>query len=157
MTQRMKFPDDPEKFMDSEVDLDEALQDLFQFVNAPQFYPIVVETNTLQNLLHLFQHENKDLTTDMIQLLASLTDTTDNEEHASSFRLLVSKLIELDVVKSLIELLISLAEASDDEASVIFHILTTLDNMMDVMPDVTNMAAKNRQVERPIVLLKRMS
>ena len=147
LSQRMKYPDCPEKFMDSEVDLDDAVQDLFQSVNAPELYPVLVETGALGTLLLLLNHENKDIAADVIQLLASLTDTTDNEEYVKPFQTLVSSLLELNVVELLVLHLQQRTEASDEDAAVIFNILTALDNMIDVMPDVAQNISQNKQVQ----------
>ena len=132
--------------MESEVDLDEAVQDLFQIVNAPELYPTVVETGVFGNLLHLLMHENKDIAADVVQLVASLTDTTDNEEWTRSLQCLVSHLAELKAVDLLVQHLEKRTESSDEEASVVFSVLTVLDNMMDVLPDVTRQVSQNRTV-----------
>lgn len=142
----MKYPDDPEKFMESEIDLDDAVQDLFQVVNVPELYPVLVETGVLSNLLLLLNHENKDIAADVIELLASVTDTTDNEEWIQPFQTLIASLVELDSVTLLVQHLRQRTEASDEEASVVFNILTTLDNMIDVVPDVAQQVSHNKQV-----------
>ena len=137
--------------MESEVDLDEAVQDLFQIVNAPELYPTIVETGVFGNLLHLLMHENKDIAADVVQLVASLTDTTDNEEWTTSFQTLVSHLAELKTVDLLVQHLEKRSESSDEEASAVFDVLTVLDNMMDVLPDVTRQVSQNKAVALTIL------
>lgn len=39
----MKFPDTPQKFMESEVALHDAIQDLRTLATAPDLYPLIVE------------------------------------------------------------------------------------------------------------------
>ena len=146
LAQRVKYPNDPEKFMDSEVDLDYAVQDLFQMVNVPELYPTVIETEVLSSLLNLLSHENKDIAADVVDLMASLTDTTDNEEWIKQFQALAARLGELDAVKLLIEHLERLTENTDEEATVVFNILTALDNMIDAMPDIAKQASENKKV-----------
>ena len=76
----MKYSDQPEKFMESELELDEAVQSLMQLVNKPDLYPVLVDANAVGLLLNLLTHENTDIAVDMIDLLQALTDTDDNEE-----------------------------------------------------------------------------
>ena len=40
---RVKFPDLPEKFMESELELNEELQTLHVIATTPEFYPILIE------------------------------------------------------------------------------------------------------------------
>ena len=42
----MKFPDLPEKFMESELELNEELQTLHVIATTPEFYPILMEVYT---------------------------------------------------------------------------------------------------------------
>ena len=46
---RVKFPDLPEKFMESELELNEELEILHVVATTPEFYPILMEVwlNTL--------------------------------------------------------------------------------------------------------------
>ena len=43
---RVKFPDLPEKFMESELELNEELQTLHVVATTPEFYPILMEVTT---------------------------------------------------------------------------------------------------------------
>ena len=43
---RVKFPDLPEKFMESELELNEELQTLHVVATTPEFYPILTEVTT---------------------------------------------------------------------------------------------------------------
>jgi beta-catenin-like protein 1 len=67
---RIKFPESPEKFMDSEIELNDMLQEMHVISTRPDFYPQVIETNTFQYLLSLLNHENigKILKKDSISL-----------------------------------------------------------------------------------------
>lgn len=80
---RVKFPDMPEKFMESELELNDELQKLHVIATVPEHYPILVDTNALQTILGLLTHDNSDISIAVIDLLQELTDegaTTDSEE-----------------------------------------------------------------------------
>lgn len=76
----MKYADQPERFMASEVDLDQCVQSFLQLINNPNQYPVFVEANAVSHLLSLLTHENTDISIDVVDLLQALTDTEDNEE-----------------------------------------------------------------------------
>lgn len=71
---RVKFPDSPEKFMDSEADLDEEIKKLLALTQAPQHYRELVNLNTIPSLLSLLSHENTDISLDAIELINELID-----------------------------------------------------------------------------------
>ena len=80
---RVKFPDMPEKFMESELELNDEIQKLHVIATVPEYYPILMETNTLQTILGLLSHDNSDISIAVIDLLQELTDEgamTENEE-----------------------------------------------------------------------------
>ena len=85
---RVKFPDMPEKFMESELELNDEIQKLHVLATVPQFYSILVQTNAVQTLLGLLSHDNSDISTAIIDLLQELTDEgvmTECEEEVEAF------------------------------------------------------------------------
>lgn len=58
---RIKFPDAPEKFMESEVELHEILQEMRVLATAPDYYPLLVKLNIIPSLLELLSHDNTDI------------------------------------------------------------------------------------------------
>lgn len=66
---RIKFPDNPEKFMESEVELHEAIQELHVVATVPDLYPVLVQVNAINSLLELLSHENTDIAVAVVDLL----------------------------------------------------------------------------------------
>lgn len=58
---RIKFPDAAEKFMESEVELHEILQEMRVLATAPDYYPLLVKLNVIPSLLELLSHDNTDI------------------------------------------------------------------------------------------------
>jgi beta-catenin-like protein 1 len=58
---RIKFPDSPEKFMESELELHEILQEMRVLSTAPDFYPLLVKLQIIPSLLELLAHDNTDI------------------------------------------------------------------------------------------------
>ena len=78
----MKHADDPQKFMGSEVDLDEEVQRLFAIAGSPELYP---ELGTVPSILALLGHKNSDIAATAINLLRELADTDAIEDSVRSF------------------------------------------------------------------------
>ena len=82
---RIKFPDLPEKFMESELELNDEIQSFHIIATAPEYYTILIELNAIQTLVGLLSHDNSDLSVAVIDLLQELTDVdalNENEEEA---------------------------------------------------------------------------
>ena len=84
---RIKFPDQPAKFMESEVQLNEEIQKLHVIATVPEHYTILIEMNTVQTLVGLLSHDNSDIAIAVVDLLQELTDVdtlsaSDGEEEA---------------------------------------------------------------------------
>jgi len=49
------------RFLDSEVELNDTVQEMHIIATTPELYNIVVELNTVQSLLQLLSHDNTGL------------------------------------------------------------------------------------------------
>ena len=66
---RIKFLDQPEKFMEAEMELHDGIQEMHNIATVPEHYPILVELNTVPSLLGLLSHENTDISVAVVDLL----------------------------------------------------------------------------------------
>lgn len=82
---RIKYPSKPEKFMDSEVALDEAIQGLQPLAAAPELYGVFIKANGMQSLLSLIPHENTDIGISVINVLHDIFDVENIMEDEESF------------------------------------------------------------------------
>lgn len=71
---RVRYADQPEKFMESEADLDEEIKNLLTLTEAPQMYPELVKLGTVESLMSLLSHENTDIAIDTIDVINELID-----------------------------------------------------------------------------------
>lgn len=71
---RVKHVNNPAKFVDSEVDLDESLQKLHELASAPEYYSLIIKNGSHVSILGLLTHDNTDICLDVIALLYELTD-----------------------------------------------------------------------------------
>ncbi len=90
---RMKFPDSPEKFMDSEIDLNDAIQSLTVVATNPELYHVLVETGAVTSLVSLIPHENTDISTAVLNLIQELTDVDTLNEGKEGADVLIDALV----------------------------------------------------------------
>jgi beta-catenin-like protein 1 len=50
----VKYPNDPDKFMASEVELHEEIQELHTVAASPELYSIIVDTKAVNSILGRF-------------------------------------------------------------------------------------------------------
>lgn len=72
---RVKYPDDPQKFLASEADLHDSIRSLVSITTNPALlYPELVKQNTTISLCGLLTHENIDIVAGVIELLEEVFD-----------------------------------------------------------------------------------
>jgi beta-catenin-like protein 1 len=71
---RTKFADSPDKFMESEFELDEEINQLKKLTDTPQFLNVLTTTGTIRTIFSLLEHENLDIVLNVIDLLKEYTD-----------------------------------------------------------------------------------
>ncbi|KAJ2616399.1 hypothetical protein H4S08_000790 [Coemansia sp. RSA 1365] len=69
---RITYAQSPENFVESEAELDEAIQRLLLLTNDVQYLRMLDELEVLPTLVGLMAHENADIALDVIQLVAEL-------------------------------------------------------------------------------------
>ncbi|KAI1321301.1 hypothetical protein EDD11_006638 [Mortierella claussenii] len=141
---RVKYPDDPTKFLESEADLDEEIKRLMAMTQAPQHYPALVELGTTSSILSLLSHENPDIAIDTIELLKELTDEEvlsvgleENEEVAGSegeagMKLFVEHLVEQGLLDLLVQNLDRLDEEEVNDRQGVFNTLAIFENLTSI-------------------------
>ena len=107
---RAKFSTKPEKFLDSEVDLDNAIKNLQSLASAPKLYHVLIDTKCVPSLLSvLCCDENEDICVDILELFRELFDPDasnegEEDENRQAFQLL-NCLRENDGIKMFVDCL----------------------------------------------------
>ncbi|KAG0458646.1 hypothetical protein HPP92_021774 [Vanilla planifolia] len=144
----MKYPEQPEKFADSEVELHEEIERLNILAGAPELYPELVALNTVPSVVGLLGHENIDIAIDVVGLLKDLTDEDVLDDNDEPARILVDALIENNALELLVQNIGRLSEADPDETAAIFNTLGTIENMIEVMPAVAELVCERTKLLR---------
>lgn len=145
---RMKFADTPEKFVESEVDLDDEVKKLQALAAVPDLYPEIVKLNSVPSILGLLSHENTDIAVDVVNLLNELTDEDVIGESDEPALVLVESMIENNALELLVQNLSRLDEGESDEAAAVFNTLSLLENMIEVKPAVTELVCERTKLLR---------
>ncbi|KAG0226884.1 hypothetical protein BGW41_004061 [Actinomortierella wolfii] len=143
---RVKYADDPTKFMESEADLDEEIKNLMALTQAPQHYTALVELGSVASILSLLLHENIDIAIDAIELIKELTDEEviasavvdeepDSEELAAGeagMKALVEALVQEGMLGLLVQTLNRLNEEEANDRQGVYNTLAIFENLTSV-------------------------
>lgn len=113
---RIKFPEQPEKFMESEVDLHNIIQDLHAVATVPDLYPILVELNAIPSLLELLAHQNTDISVAVVDLLQEMSDVDILHESMDGADILIETLRQQQLCALLVQNLDRLDESVKEES-----------------------------------------
>ncbi|CAG5107037.1 Similar to Ctnnbl1: Beta-catenin-like protein 1 (Mus musculus) [Cotesia congregata] len=139
---RVKFPDQPEKFMESEVELHETLQELHIVSTNPDLYPMMVELRAIPSLLELLSHENTDIAVGVVDLLQDLTDADVLQESQEGADALIDALLDQQVSALLVQNLDRLDETVKEEGDGVFNTLAIFENLLEFRPELCVDAGK---------------
>ncbi|XP_014668512.1 PREDICTED: beta-catenin-like protein 1 [Priapulus caudatus] len=139
---RIKFQDKPEKFMDSEIELNEIVQELHVVATMPELYHILVELHTVQSLLGLLSHDNTDISVAVVSLLQELTDTETLTESEEDVEILIDALMKEQLVGTLVQNMERLDETVPEEAEGVHNTLATVENLVEYHPEFGTEAAQ---------------
>ncbi|KAK3218524.1 hypothetical protein Dsin_012494 [Dipteronia sinensis] len=145
---RLKYPDHPEKFAETEVDLHEELEKLKVLAGGPDLYPDLVNLNTIPSILGLLSHDNSDIANDVVQLLQDLTDEDVLEDSDEPARVLVDSLIENNVLELLVQNLQRLSDSDPDDMTAVYNTLATIENLIEVKPSVAELVCEKTKLFR---------
>ncbi|XP_057807304.1 uncharacterized protein LOC131021989 isoform X1 [Salvia miltiorrhiza] len=143
---RLKYPDNPEKFADSELELHEELQKLKILAGAPELYSDLVSLGTVNSLTGLLNHDNTDIAIDAVTLLQDLTDADVIEDNEESAQVLVDALIENNAVELLVQNLARLNDSDPDESAAIYNTLSTIENLIEVKPSASELVCEKTKL-----------
>ncbi|GFN91352.1 beta-catenin-like protein 1 [Plakobranchus ocellatus] len=133
---RIKFPDLPEKFLESEIELNEIIHEMHVMATVPEYYQILVDLRCVQSLLQLVAHDNTDISIAVIDLIQELTDPDILSENEDTASVLVDALLDGQVVAVLVNNLDRLDENIKEEFEGVHNSLAIIENMTEFKPDV---------------------
>uniref|UniRef100_A0A674EE58 Beta-catenin-like protein 1 n=1 Tax=Salmo trutta TaxID=8032 RepID=A0A674EE58_SALTR len=141
---RIKFPDTPGRFMETELDLNDIIQEMHVIATMPDLYHLLVELNAVHSLLGLLSHDNTDILSfrDVVDLLQELTDIDTLHESEEGAEVLIDSLLEGQVVALLVQNMERLDEQVKEEADGVYNTLAIIENMAEFRPGLCTEAAQ---------------
>ncbi|RCH87766.1 hypothetical protein CU097_010772, partial [Rhizopus azygosporus] len=117
---RVRYADQPEKFMESEADLDEEIKNLLALTEAPELYTELIQLGTVTSLLSLLSHDNTDIAIDTIDVINELIDedvgtTEDQLERSEQVQNAIKALVEAMLENELLQLLVQNLNRLDEK------------------------------------------
>ncbi|XP_027037443.1 beta-catenin-like protein 1 [Pocillopora damicornis] len=139
---RIKYPENPEKFMDSELDLNDEIQKLHVIATVPHLYQHIVDVNAVGTILGLLSHENSDISIAIIDLFQEMTDVDTLNESEEGATALIDALLEGQVVALLAQNLDRLDENIKEDSDGVHNTLGIIENMTELRPSVCQVAGE---------------
>lgn len=133
---RIKFPDEPTKFLSSEVELHDTIQDLRTLATAPDLYPTFVDLQCVPSLLGLLSHENSDISIAVVDLIQELTDIDTLNESEDGTSAIIEALVSNQISALLVQNLDRLNESVKEESDGIHNTLSIVENLIEFRPEV---------------------
>jgi beta-catenin-like protein 1 len=126
---RIKHADDPSQFITSEADLDAHIKTLSILSDHTHLYENFINLGGLSEIIGLLAHDNTDIATTCLQVLAELTDV-DTAADQFQIQLLIDGLLAVDIVTLLLANFKRLNDDDEFDSAGIFHGLCILDQCM---------------------------
>jgi len=139
---RIKFPDNPEKFMESEMELHDALQEMKSLATVPEYYPIIVDLNCVPSMLGLLTHDNTDIAVGVLDLIQELTDVDTMNESEEGAESLIQTLVDNQVFALMIAAFDRLDESVKEESDGVHNAMSIVENIVELRPNVAKNAAE---------------
>lgn len=144
---RAKFPDQPEKFLDSEVDLHQEVLSLYALAASPELYPLVVKLSAVPTILGMIAHENTDISLAAVGLIQEMTDPetyVGNEEDVGVF---IEAFVKDQGLELLVQNLGRLDESKNEEdAQGMYNTLGIMENLIEINPEMANTVCEKTQL-----------
>jgi len=142
--QRTKYSSEPQKFLESEIELDEAVRAMTAVATSPELYPdLVSTTGAIGTVISLLYHENGDIAAAAIELLSELTDGDVVEDQEAEAGVLIDALLEGGLLEALIQRLRSLNESIAEEAAAVYNALSLIENAVELRGETATVAAEH--------------
>lgn len=127
---RVKHAGDPEKFMQSEIDLNMAVQEMHAVAANPSLYGKMVDMGVVQTLIQLLAHENTDIVGAVCHLLQELCDIEILSENDETAAILIDELLKNKIIERFVTQVLARLNGNDtDEESAIHNVFSTMESV----------------------------
>jgi len=150
MDLRLKFKNNPEKFAESEADLNAELKNIQMVTAYPNLLLSFVGNRGVELLMDILGHENSDISIDVASILKEFTEDDvilANKENIQFIEYMISKGMPL----LLIDTIHRLNKSRDEDLEGIFNILSILLNIADYKPDICDFYSQQEKLMKWLI------
>ncbi|KCV70672.1 hypothetical protein H696_03027 [Fonticula alba] len=140
-TARGRFPDDPSKFMESEIELNACLKSMEIFPAEPALFAEIAAGPVPKILTDLLVHDNVDLSVTVVDLLKEFCDSDNILEAEAETRRLVRSLLDRQLLSLLMANLKRLNEKAEAESQCLFDTMSIFENLIELDPTTADTLA----------------
>ena len=133
---RSRHAEEPEAYMESELELHEEMVKLKELAGVPEQGAEFVRLQLVHSLVALLAHENADVAALAVEVLEELTSEDVREESGENTQRIVQAVCEAGGVEHLAESLERFDENVAEEAMAVFHVLSTVENLVEIKLDM---------------------
>ncbi|SOV23461.1 beta-catenin-like protein 1, putative [Plasmodium sp. DRC-Itaito] len=145
---RMEYPEEPEKWVSSEVDLDEILVNLKNLSVCTNLYKSMIDSDIFGEIIDLLNHPNNDIVIEVIDIIKEITNPSNIYELDKELNdIMIQYLNKKKLCHFLINVLDKINEEENDEYyNTMTSILNILDNIFELENDLQNDLLKNSKL-----------
>ena len=132
---RSKYKNMPEKFAESEADLDAELKNVQMMAAHPELLMLFVAQRGVDLMMDILSHENPDICINVINIFNELTEddiVLADKDNIQFIDYLISKNVPL----LLIEMIGRLNTGRNEDMEALYNIMSTLENISDYKPEM---------------------
>jgi beta-catenin-like protein 1 len=148
----MKYSDEPEKFMESEIELHSEIQELYQIAASPELYPILVQTESINSLLGMITHENTDISIATIGLFQEMFDVDTIMDEIDSVLIFVKKFIALQGLELIIQNLLRLNEDNEEDNIGVYNTMSIIENLIEIDSTIAKLCCEKTNIFKFLLL-----
>ncbi|KAN0022286.1 hypothetical protein ACTFIU_004462 [Dictyostelium citrinum] len=128
---RDKYQNEPERFMESEIDLHEEIKKLQIIATSPDLYKLFVSLGSIVSLGSLIIHDNTDISISVIDLFNELVEAEDEEQDPEMS--IFNGFIKNNIMETLVDNLSRLdATNNDEEQQAIHNTFSIFESMLEL-------------------------
>eukprot|EP01064_Diplonema_japonicum_P016847 TRINITY_DN2488_c0_g1_i2.p2 TRINITY_DN2488_c0_g1~~TRINITY_DN2488_c0_g1_i2.p2 ORF type:complete len:547 (+),score=191.14 TRINITY_DN2488_c0_g1_i2:31-1671(+) len=144
---RDQHGDQPDKFMESELALDEEIEKATLIAVNPAEYELAIKMGLVETLMQLTMHENNDILCSTMTLLSELTEGSIVSEDETAM-CLHEELKKKAILGRLMSVLERLSGVSEDEKEGVLHVFSVLENLMETVPEIFSFEHDKKSCEQ---------
>lgn len=140
---REKYKSNPEKFVDSEVDLHEEIKVMQRLAAYPNLINVFINNEGVESMVKLLTHQNLDIVNDAVFAIDEITDS-DYLNETENPKDLLEYFISSNLFEILVDDLHRVQEADDQQ--LITDILSVFENFLEVYPFSSYLIAQRTKI-----------